>query len=68
MGNGKVITIDADPYVTPSGKNKGKMVTYRQRLKEIEEEKKKKKAMQNIKKEVKKAFGHIDYTKTGIFR
>ena len=66
MGN--VIEIEADPYLTPSGTDKGKMVTYKQRLKEIDQETKKKKAMGNIKAAVKKTFGHTDYRKKGLFR
>tara|TARA_X000001382_G_scaffold117983_2_gene97928 strand:- start:1826 stop:2026 length:201 start_codon:yes stop_codon:yes gene_type:complete len=63
-----VYTIEAKSYTTPSGVNKGQNVTYTQRLKEIDTEKKKKKAMKNIKTAAKKAFGHTDYIKTGMFR
>ena len=60
----KTITIEANPYTTPSGLTKGKMVTYKQRLSEIDREK----ALSNMKAAVKKTFGHTDYRKKGLFR
>ena len=63
MGNG-VIKIDASPYTTPSGLTKGKRVTYKQRLSEIDREK----ALSKMKTAIKKTFGHSDYRKKGLFR
>ena len=65
-----VIKIKADPYVTPSGKDPKKKITYKKRLKEIDQEK----AKENIEKVVKdvfkkkKKFGHTDLTEAGLFR
>tara|TARA_R100001443_G_scaffold104233_1_gene112834 strand:+ start:976 stop:1185 length:210 start_codon:yes stop_codon:yes gene_type:complete len=60
----KVVEIKATPYTTPSGVYKDEYVTYQQRLKEIDS----KKALENIKKAVKKSFGNIDLRKAGLFR
>ena len=59
-----VIKIEANPYKTYSGVYKGKKVTFKQRLKEIDQ----KKALNKIKAAAKKTFGHTDYRKTGMFR